>query len=165
MDRFSTHLNLMSKIFKFKKIKTSIEFGMGNFSTEFLIKNTENKIVSIEMQSEEWFNIINRKFFLNPKWQGLLSIGSHSVFNLNYNEYDFALVDGHVETRPECVNFISTFCDTIVAHDTEAESVYGWDRVDLQNFYSFEDANQEPWTKVWTKNKDLIDFLSKEFSK
>lgn len=160
MDRFSTHLNLMTKIFEFKDIKTSLEFGMGHFSTDFLIKNTKNKVTSIEMQFEDWFNTISQKYSSNSKWKGILNIGPHSAFELNYDHYDFALVDGHGETRPECVNFISKFCDTIVAHDTEAELVYGWKRVNLPDFYSFEDRNQEPWTKVWTKNKDLIDFLS-----
>ena len=164
MDRFSTHLNLMSKIFHFKKIKTSIEFGMGNFSTEFLIHNTEDKVISIEMQSQEWFDIINNKFSSNPKWHGILNLGSHTAFNLNYTKYDFALVDGHGETRPECVNFISNFCDTIVAHDTEAQLVYNWDRVSILDFFSFEDRNQEPWTKVWTKDENLINFLKQEIT-
>jgi hypothetical protein len=163
MDPFSTHLNLMGKIFEFKDIKTSLEFGMGNFSTQFLINNTKDKVTSIEMQFQNWFDEINTKFSQNDKWKGILSIGSHNVFDLKYEKkYDLVLVDGHVETRPECVNFSSSFCDTIVAHDTEAENVYGWSRVNLSEFYTFEDRSNRPWTKVWSKDKSLIEFLKKE---
>lgn len=163
MDKFSTHLNLMTHIFQFKDIRTSLEFGMGNFSTEFLIKNTKNKVTSIEMQFESWFNEINNKFSQNKKWKGILSIGPYDAFKLDYEKkYDFILVDGHVETRPECVNFSSKFCNTIVAHDTEAENVYGWNRVNLPDFYTFEDRSNQPWTKVWTKDNFLIEFLTEK---
>jgi hypothetical protein len=161
MDRYSTHLNLMTKVFQYKNIETALEFGMGNFSTNFLIENTKSKVTSIEMQYEEWFNDIYSKFSINPKWNGILSLGPNDFQNLKYeSKYDFVLVDGHGDTRPECVNFSSNFCDTIIAHDTEAEHVYGWSRVNLPNFYTLEDRNQEPWTKVWTKDEALIKFLS-----
>lgn len=163
MDRFSTHLNLLSRIFDFLDIKTSLEFGMGEFSTSFLLNRTSDKVTSIEMQHQQWFNKINAKFSTNDKWKGILSLGANSVFGLDYEDrYDFILVDGHGESRPECVNFSSKLSDVIVAHDTEATDVYGWGRVNLPDHYCVVDKDNEPWTTVWTKNKDLYNFLNEK---
>lgn len=163
MDRFSTHLSLLTKIFKIVPVKTALEFGTGNYSTRFLLDNTVEAVTSIEMQSQHWFDTVSQKFGSNPKWKGILSLGPSAVFDLQYEpSYDFILVDGHGSSRPECVNFSAKLSDIIVAHDTEAISVYGWGRVNLPElgYFSFTDRRQEPWTTVWTKNEKLIKKLN-----
>ena len=163
MDRYSTHLPLLSKISKLTQIKTCLEFGMGNYSTSFLLDNTEQSVTSIEMQSSEWFNIVKNKFGSNAKWNGILCLDPNAVFNLQYlKHYDLVLVDGYGSNRPECANFSATFSDTIVVHDTEAVSVYGWDRIKLESigYSSFIDKAQEPWTTVYSKNSNLIKSLN-----
>lgn len=160
MDRFSTHLPIIQEIFSFKKqIKNSLEFGMGNYSTEFLVSNTKEKVISIEMQSETWFNDIKLKFEKNSKWSGILCLGANNFLDLQYNKYDFVLVDGHGDSRPECINFISKFTDLIVTHDTE-DSYYRWEKIKLDDsFLSIEDKRYEPYTKIFTKDVELINYL------
>jgi len=163
MDRFSTHLELLTAVCNFIKPKEVIEFGMGDYSTPLLFNNSSN-LTSIEMQSESWYNMVNDKFTGNEKWNPILCLGDLDFMNLTYTSYDLAFVDGHQESRPDCVNLISKYCNTIVSHDTEATFVYRWNRVDLPDFYTFEDRRNEPWTKVWTKNKDLISYLEKNIN-
>jgi hypothetical protein len=64
-------------------------------------------------------------------------------------------------SRAECVNFISNYCDIIVAHDTEVES-NNYKIVKLPNYYTFEDTRRDPYTKVWSKDLMLIKYLEEK---
>ena len=60
-DLYSTHLPFLEKIFSLiEKPNLVIEFGMGNYSTNFCIQNS-NKVESIEMQSKEWYDNMYEK--------------------------------------------------------------------------------------------------------
>ena len=60
-DLYSTHLPFLEKIFSLiEKPNLVIEFGMGNYSTNFFIQNS-NKVESIEMQSKEWYDNMYEK--------------------------------------------------------------------------------------------------------
>lgn len=164
MDLYSTHLEHLDKIITFiGKPKNSVEFGTGNYSTDFLIKNSE-QLMSIEMQSEKWFNEIVNKFKGNNNWEYFCSIGPKKFLELKYpNNVDFSFVDGHGDSRPECINFMmSKNCPVIVAHDTE-ELGYGWNRVETNNGYKKIDFKKHKnWTTLWTNNIQLFDYLTNE---
>lgn len=161
MDPYSTHLPLLREIFKYKQdIKTVIEFGMGHWSTKFLLSEAQEKVSSIEMQKEHWYNNLVNELGNNPKWKSALHLGPSDFLNFPFEErYDFAFVDGHGDSRPEAINFISNRCDTIATHDTETD-YYGWERVNLgPDFHSFEDMRYHPRSKVWSKDLGLIEHL------
>lgn len=164
MDVYSTHLDGLNKIINFiGKPKNVVEFGTGNYSTEFLIKNSES-LMSIEMQSIQWFNDVVSKFKHNENWRYFCSIGPMSFLDIEYPEtIDFTFVDGHGESRPECINFMmGKNCPIIVAHDTETSS-YGWDRVNSDNGYKrFDFKYHSNWTTLWTNNNDLFNHLINE---
>lgn len=160
-DRFATHLKLLEKILEFKKIDSVIEFGMGHNSTTFFIDKIKD-LTSVEMQSEDWYNQIYELYKERSNWNPIKSIGPNEIFNLDYNNVDLVFVDGHGETRAKCVNYMSKYSDIIVAHDTEAEKVYKWNDVKLENYFVFTDRREQPWTTVWTKDKNLYNFLVKE---
>lgn len=161
MNRFGTHLELLEKIIEFKKISSVIEFGMGDNSTTFFIDKV-SMLTSIEMQDEKWYNKICELYKANPIWKPIKSIGPSEIFNLDYENVDLVFVDGHGETRAKCVNHMSKYSETIVAHDTEAEKVYKWSEVSLPGYFEFTDRRNQPWTTVWSKDKSLIEFLEKE---
>lgn len=158
IDLYSTHLELLNKIFEIKgNFNNIVEFGMGNYSTPTLIDNSKN-CISIEMQSEEWFNLVNLKFKDLKSWSGIKSIGPFGFYNLEYPEkIDLVFVDGHGDSRPECINFmIDKGCDIIVAHDTE-QPTYGWDRIKVDNKYKrFDFKKHKSWTSLWTTDEELI---------
>lgn len=160
IDLYSTHLDLLQNVFaNIGKQKNVVEFGMGNFSTEFLLKNSD-RLVSIEMQSEDWYNNMVNKFGNNKNWKHLKLIGPNQYTSCIFDNTDFAFVDGHGETRPECVNLMfSKKAPVIIAHDTEAGS-YGWNRVQAPSeYFSFIFKKYENWSTVWTTNQSLYNHL------
>ena len=60
-------------------------------------------------------------------------------------------MDGHRESRPECINFLmSKGCRVIVAHDTEHRN-YGWGRVKDVGYRRIDYKERTPWATVWVK--------------
>lgn len=158
-DRYSTHLDILTQIYNYKKINTVMEFGMGMYSTDLFLKRTSGIVESIEMDTEDWFIELKNKFAGFSNWNPSLLLGKDAYLNHNFLErYDLAFSDGHPESRADCVNFIAKYCDTIVAHDTEVPS-NKYDTVDLPDYFTFEDTRRDPYTKVWTKDIQLINHL------
>ncbi len=158
-DRYATHLDVLSQIYNYKKISSVIEFGMGTYSTEFFLNKTSTIVESIEMDTEEWYNKLVEDFKNHKNWKPILLLGKDGYLNHSFQKkYDLAFSDGHPMSRAECVNFISKYCDTIVAHDTEVES-NNYKIVNLPDYYTFEDTRKDPYTKVWSKDDKLIEHL------
>jgi hypothetical protein len=160
IDLYSTHQEYLKKIFEYTgKLNNVLEFGMGNYSTEVLINNAE-KVTSIEMQHQEWYNMMVDKFKEAKNWNSYLLLGPHEYLKLEYNEgIDLAFVDGHGETRPECINLmVEKNCPIIVSHDTEA-SMYGWDRVKAEGYNKIDFKKHPNWTTLWTKDQGLYEFI------
>lgn len=161
---YSTHLDLLGEIFNFTgPLKNAVEFGMGDYSTGFLLNRNEN-LISIEMQYDYWYNKMVETFGNYSDWTPVLSIGPNKVFDLKYPEnIDFCFVDGHGDSRPECINFmLDKKCPIIVAHDTERDS-YGWERVKETDYLSFTLKKYKNWTTIWTNNVELHNHLKNIF--
>lgn len=73
----------------------------------------------------------------HENWEKLLMLGPSEALNLEFpeNHFDLAFIDGHVASRPECVNKCFGLVPIIVAHDYECP-VYGWDRVKIPDDYA-----------------------------
>lgn len=158
-DLYSTHIALLTRIFENTgKLNNIIEFGMGNYSTELLLSNC-NHLISIEMQLEEWFNNMTNKFN-NKAWEPVLLLGSREFYNAELpSGIDLAFIDGHGDTRPECINYmVEKKCPIIVAHDTE-EQGYGWDRVTAIDYKTIIFKEYTNWTTVWTTDINLYKAL------
>jgi hypothetical protein len=164
IDAYSTHLEYIQEIFNFKgRLNTVVEFGMGNYSTGLLIENADN-IISIEMQSDEWYNKMVENFSIKENWKHYSLIGPFEFTKINYPEQiDLSFVDGHGGSRPECINYLmDKNCPIIVSHDTE-EPGYRWNLVNDNNSYKRIDFKKYTnWTSIWTTDYDLYNnFISK----
>lgn len=161
IDLYSTHLEYLSEIFKIKgKVNSIIEFGTGNYSTRLLIENS-NKCISIEMQSEDWFNQMIEKFLERKNWTPYLKLGPMEWTDLDLTEcFDIGFVDGHGGSRPECINFLMRKgCPIILSHDTE-EPGYGWSRVIENNEYrKIIFKKYKNWTTLWTTDDDVYNYF------
>lgn len=156
IDPYSTHLSYLNNIFNIcGKMNNAVEFGMGKFSTELLLKNT-NKLISIEMQSDLWFNDMCENFKNYKNWEPHMKIGANEYNSVVLpNVINIAFVDGHGNSRPECIKLMMSMdCQIIVAHDTE-ESSYGWSRVINGDYKVLTFKKFNNWTTLWTKNDDL----------
>ena len=158
INGYGSHLPVFEEIFKIKEIKSLVEFGCGDFSTDYFIKNCPD-VTSIEMQSQEWFDKIHNKFKDSSSWKGILCLGPFEFQNLSFKKIDLAFVDGHGDSRPEQINKIHPYTNIIVAHDTETYS-YRWERIMFfREFHKFEYTELRPYTTVWSTDKTFIEEL------
>jgi len=164
IDAYSTHLEYLQGIFNSKgRLKNVVEFGMGNYSTGLLIKNADN-VISIEMQSDEWYEKMVENFRDEKSWTHHKLIGPFEFTKIKYpDRIDLSFVDGHGDSRPECINYLmDKNCPIIVSHDTE-EPGYRWGKVNNNISYKRIDFKKHTnWTSLWTTDDDLYNyFISK----
>jgi len=160
MDVYSTHLKYLELIIDFcPDIENVVEFGMGYYSTKLFVDRVK-KVTSIEMQTKEWFNKIESEFKDHAKWTPVALIGPFEFLGHKYPEkIDLVFVDGHGDSRPECINFmVEKRCRVIVAHDTEEQS-YRWDKVAQNDYMKLTFKDFENWTTCWTLNPLLYEHL------
>ena len=163
INLYGTHIEYLQRVFEFTgKLDTVIEYGMGDYSTEVIIENAANAI-SIEMQSDEWYQKMVNKFGNKINWSHYYLYGPMEFLNIEYpSKIDFAFVDGHGDSRPECINYMmKNRCPIIVSHDTE-EPGYGWDRVVKNDYKRIDFKKYTNWTSLWTNNDSLYNTLSND---
>jgi hypothetical protein len=168
MDAYATHVPVLDAIFKFRNIDTVLEFGMGNNSTPFLVKKCQSSVISIEMQQTVWYEtMVSQDLFNNKKWSPILCLGPHAIFenkDIMNRSYDLVFVDGHGDSRPECINHFFGKSNIIVAHDVEAEC-YRWNLVNLpEDYRKFYYSKLDPATAVYSNDLELISFLEKSLN-
>jgi hypothetical protein len=157
-------MEYLAEIFKIKgRINTVLEFGTGNYSTGLLIANSD-KCISIEMQSADWYERVVGRFSDSKNWEHHLCVGPMKWTDINLpDNIGFGFVDGHGESRPECVNYLmEKKCPIIVSHDTE-EPGYGWLRIsDNKAYDKIIFRKYENWTTLWTTDMAVYDHFVRE---
>ena len=147
LDPTATHLPIWDELFKTHKIKTVLEFGCGLYSTKKFVDEGCD-VTSIEMQDKHWFNRIWHEI---PKARLILALGPFEWKNLPLaDHYDAIFVDGHGDSRPECLEWAKGHTDLIVAHDTE-HPYYRWETADMSGFTMVVHKELSPWTTVWER--------------
>lgn len=161
MDKYATHLPVLEKVFEYSKPNRIFEYGMGLYSTKLLLEKAGKKgmVTSVEMQSLEWYKQCCNHFSEDKRWTSICDIGPYYRMGL---PADLIFVDGHGDSRPECVTAAGIMkCPIIIAHDTEAVT-YGWERVNLPpEYHSIQILDKETGigTTVWALDKGLIEYL------
>lgn len=171
VDLYATHMPMLEALVEFKKkLGNVVEFGMGNYSTKFLLQHSEH-LVSFEMQSSDWYQAMLRNVFESKcskckiKWTPIWSLNDlhcYKLANQMFQEVDLVFVDGHQDTRPECANQFMNKAETIIMHDTEYD--YGWKRLKIEGYYSFDFKKFSNWTTVLTKNQEFHKYLVENYA-
>lgn len=147
LDPTATHLPVFESLFSKYRIKSVLEFGCGMFSTAMFVKEGCS-VTSIEMQNKSWYDKMTSEL---PDTEIILCLGPFEWEELDLKpRYDLIFVDGHRDSRPECLEWAKDHTDLIVAHDTE-HPYYGWDRADMSGFNVTVHKELSPWTTVWEK--------------
>jgi hypothetical protein len=156
-EQFYSHSNVLKKVISaLPRTSRALEFGCGtgeNCSTKLLSDNFLF-LTSIEMNSKEWYEKIKSSFELDNliycpgafEWKKL---------ELLSDFYSLIFVDGHEDSRWDCVNWAFDRTDIIVVHDTE-EKLYQWNKIIMPIGWSRIDVvSERPWSTVFTKVKDV----------
>lgn len=148
MEPTATHLPILAKMLDRHEVKKVLEFGCGLFSTKLFIERGCD-LISVEMQNEDWMHKVHEVF---PKADIRLALGAEAWRKLGLaDRYDLIFVDGHADSRPECMMWAKNYTDLIIAHDTE-HPYYQWDRADMSGFRKTEYKDTPPWTTVWERH-------------
>ena len=154
LESWATHLPVLHTVFEWCNIENVFEFGSGFGSTPFFIDKCK-KVHSVEMQSEIWFEKINEKFKDCKNFFYEKSIGPTSGINILKNGdewYDLVFVDGHGDSRWDCINNSFSKTNLIIAHDVETIS-YNWNLVNKPKGWSYYCYKQQnPYTGIYYKD-------------
>ena len=147
MEPTATHLPILHDLLKYGGIKTVLEFGCGVYSTSTFI-SAGCELTSVEMQSEKWYELVKQ---MHPQADIRLALGPFAWQSLEYKpRYDMIFVDGHGDSRPDCMEWAKARTDIIVAHDTE-HPYYQWDRANMSGFRKEVYDAIIPHTTLWTR--------------
>lgn len=133
---YGTHFPALKFVFSNFNIKKVFEFGLGLFSTKFFL-DLGCELISVEMQDVEWLEKVRKEIRYPDSWKSFYTGVdiSNEIMELA-NNCDLAFVDGHLNSRPECVNeMFKRNIPVIVAHDFEC-NVYGWERILIPGNYN-----------------------------
>lgn len=125
---YASHLPVLAALIDRHDVKTVMEFGMGLASTPLFLHCCDH-VVSIEMNSQEWFNFLVG-IYQCARWTPYYFPVLSSVEVMIFPASDLVLVDGHGDSRPEQIEAATKISKLIVVHDVQEPS-YGWDRVKL----------------------------------
>lgn len=140
-ETYGSHLDFLNEELEKAPDKINVlEFGCGRFSTFTFLNCKKVKLVcSIEMQDKNYLNEL-KKEIKSKRWiYGFMETFKFAEMNaldfIRWYKPHIALVDGHMDSRPECVNIcVSMKVPVIVAHDFQYPG-YGWERIDLKGNY------------------------------
>ena len=152
LDPSATHLVTWDYVFSLYNIKSVLEFGCGLYSTpEFLRRGCT--VTAIEMQNKGWAKRVKEA---KPVVDIKIAIGPLTWRKLKLKKwYDLIFVDGHGDTRPECMEWAKDRTNLIVAHDTE-HPYYQWARANMDGFAEVLFNQITPTTTLWYR-KDNMD--------
>ena len=166
VNSYSNHIVLIDFVFKRRKIKNVFEYGSGFGSTPYFCKMSES-VVCVEMQEENWFwrvrNELKQKF-KNLEIHFRLGGENWDFAKKTNQNYDLMFVDGHGDSRPDCINLgFEMNVPYIISHDTE-EAGYKWERVSMPtNYQSFTLKLFNNHTTIWTNDIELIEEFKNNF--
>lgn len=153
-DGYDSHLPVLEFLFSNFHIEHAMEFGMGYYSTPFLIKHAKT-LYSIETDAV-WMDRIPRgKFHVAILYNKEFR---ESWFNdRTQHWFDLEFIDGSPKLRTLFIQNAIDKCECrfIVIHDTEPEAakVYGWDNIALRKGYMRLDYKAHPrWTSILTRD-------------
>lgn len=157
---YGSHIPALKFIFEHISPKFSMEYGMGFFSTPFLIDHSE-RVFSLEMQEKEWYDKVVEKYACQ-KWDHAFSEEVDEFILMEVP--DFLFVDGSSVTRAiGVVHGMQRGVDTIVIHDSESPWYGYWmgDQYVSKLGYTVHTFTENyPTTTVYTKNEKLIEAIS-----
>lgn len=166
---YGSHVPVISEIIDNFGIKDVMEFGTGFFSTGVFVDKCDT-VLSFEMQYDDWFEKVADRYS-DEIDKGILDIhciiedsGLQSIEYIKNEfpnrQYDMVFVDGAGGSRYNCANFAKDYTDLIVLHDTE-QPAYGWSKIVRDGDWVWLDVKIfNTWTSVFTKRKDIIDFVN-----
>ncbi|MFH1231541.1 MAG: hypothetical protein V1709_08620 [Planctomycetota bacterium] len=155
-----SHLPVFDIVFACAHIKRVVEFGMGDWSTPYLIgKGVE--LFSVDNE-QRWIDK-----FVDPKntkhkgycytWETMKDVLDKELAG---QFFDLIFVDGHYRSRLSCAEKSWHRAEIIMWHDTQG-APYSWDKVKIAPEYKeivFKFCNA--WTTVWTNNKAVFESIS-----
>ncbi len=152
-NNYASHLPIFEKVFSTFEIKKVLEFGLGMFSTPFLVKHAE-LVVSVEQESKEWYEKMKAQVN-SANWHPVFQPDPQLVFeqfDANEKKFDLVFSDGAAQTRCLTANkAMERNVPVVVLHDAEKIWHYRWNLLSIpSNYARFNFRHREGANKVTT---------------
>lgn len=155
ITRYGSFIPALEWLFSHFRPKRVLEFGCGYYSTAFFLKHCQ-WVLSLEMTSPAWHHIFQQAYTAYPNSMIIMSHkhGYEDLDNYLQENVDFAFVDGHDDTRCECVMAMFGRCDILAAHDYDLEDHNFHEKVVTpKNYCLFRYREYAPHTGFWIEKK------------
>jgi hypothetical protein len=167
-DPYATHLPVLEEIFKHTGVLNScLEYGMGLYSTPYLLKNCKY-LKSVETDSLVWFDKIKQVVAENRSWDPVCQIGAcaelEHIPDMMRKKYDLIFVDGNAASRHVTTQCAQYATSVIVSHDANEHADLYFSVVLRDGWYWIDVKDYKPWTAVVTDQKNLITALQGKFT-
>lgn len=137
-DNYSTHLLIFEKAFETFEINKVLEFGMGKFSTPFLVDHAK-LVVSVEQESREWYEVMTTQIN-SSNWKPVFQPDPQIIFEQfdTHNEkFDLVFSDGAAGTRCLVANLaMERNVPVVMLHDAEKVWHYRWNLLRIPPDYA-----------------------------
>lgn len=137
-DNYASHLPIFEKVFETFEIKKALEFGIGKFSTPFLVDHA-NVVVSVEQESKEWYEKI-KKQINSSNWKPVFQPDPQIVFkqfDVENEDFDLVFIDGAAQTRCLVANLaMERNIPIVILHDAEKVWYYRWNLLKIPSDYA-----------------------------
>ena len=122
-------MSVLDAVISDESPQSVLEFGMGLYSTPLFVRSC-TRVVSVEMNSLEWYDRTKEEVGAAPHWNPHLFMGPvRWMADLPMAEpnqrYDMVFVDGHGDSRHAQILYGLAVSKLIVCHDTQEPS-YNW---------------------------------------
>ena len=161
---YSSHLAVLEKVFECFKINSTLEFGMGSYSTPFMARQSRT-LISVEQESQQWYDKVCKEI-TGSNFHPIYEPDPKKIFNTFSaadEKFDLVFSDGKADTRCMVANMAMELDVPIVLlHDTDQIWYYKWDRLRIPKKYSRFDfrwrtPNQKMTTVLTTHKSDFVD--------
>ncbi len=163
-NNYSSHLNVLDKIFSSFSINSVLEFGLGMYSTKYFTEHAQY-VISVEQESHEWYDKV-RAEIKTPSWGPVFQANPIAVFQyFDYKQIGFDLVfsDGAKDTRCMVANMaLERKVPFVVLHDAEHIKWYRWDELIIpagyhQFYFCCKNGHNKTTSIITNKSAELIE--------
>lgn len=161
-DGYGSHIPILELVRKHIDYKNILEFGGGDFSTRYFKGIPGASVSTIETQNYDWYCKVSQ---INPNTLWIpdhANVIKHLIDLLSINTYDLIFLDTHQDLRYKLASIAKDYCKVIVLHDSET-SLYRYHEipVDCTKLFWADFILHRPWTSIYTKDKSVIEYVSK----
>lgn len=155
-DGYGSHLPVLETIRRITNFQRILEFGGGEYSTQYFVNIPGAKVTTVETQDHDWYlkiKEINPDTLWMPDHNEVLEYAKTQALSK-----DLVFLDTHQDLRYKLAPIVRKYSMVTVIHDTES-SLYKIHDIpmDFEDWYYADFVMHRPWTGVMIAHHEILD--------